>query len=63
MPFFWQMPKNYSRWWRKYFTSLIRKGLKEQTEIITTSEYSRTSLLEHLGDSFPISVVYQAPKG
>ncbi|SEF83855.1 glycosyltransferase family 4 protein [Algoriphagus boritolerans] len=61
--FFWQMPKNYSRWWRKYFTSLIRKGLKEQTEIITTSEYSRTSLLEHLGDSFPISVVYQAPKG
>lgn len=61
--FFWQMPKNYSKWWRKYFTSLIRKGLKEKTEIITTSEYSRNSLLEHLGDSFPISVVYQAPKG
>jgi glycosyltransferase involved in cell wall biosynthesis len=61
--FFWQMPKNYSKWWRKYFTSLIRKGLKEQTEIITTSEYSRNSLLEHLGDSFPITVVYQAPKG
>lgn len=61
--FFWQMPKNYSKWWRKYFTSLIRKGLKEQTEIITTSEYSRNSLLEHLGNTFPISVVYQAPKG
>lgn len=61
--FFWQMPKNYSKWWRKYFTSLIKKGLKEQTEIVTTSEYSRTSLLEHLGDSLPITVVYQAPKG
>lgn len=61
--FFWQMPKNYSKWWRKYFTSLIKKGLKEQTEIVTTSEYSRTSLIEHLGDSYPISVVYQAPKG
>lgn len=61
--FFWQMPKNYSKWWRKYFTSLIKKGLKEQTEIVTTSEYSKTSLIEHLGDSFPISVVYQAPKG
>jgi glycosyltransferase involved in cell wall biosynthesis len=42
---------------------LIKKGLKEQTEIVTTSEYSRTSLIDHLGDSFPISVVYQAPKG
>lgn len=61
--FFWQMPKNYSKWWRKYFTSLIRKGLKEQTRIITTSHYSRTSLIEHIGDTFPISVVYQAPKG
>lgn len=61
--FFWQMPKNYAKWWRKYFLSLIKKGLKENTEIITTSEYARTSLLEHLGNSFPISVVYQAPKG
>lgn len=61
--FFWQMPKNYSKWWRKYFTSLIRKGLKEQTQIITTSQYSRTSLIEHIGDTYPIAVVYQAPKG
>jgi glycosyltransferase involved in cell wall biosynthesis len=61
--FFWQMPKNYSKWWRKYFTSLIKKGLKEKTEIVTTSEYSRISLLEILGDTFPISVIYQAPKG
>lgn len=61
--FFWQMPKNYAKWWRKYFLSLIKKGLKENTEIITTSEYARASLLEHLGNSFPISVVYQAPKG
>jgi hypothetical protein len=35
--FFWQMPQNYPRWWRKYFLSLIKKGLKEQTEIITTT--------------------------
>lgn len=60
--FFWQMPHNYPRWWRKYFLSLIRKGLKENTEIITTTEYSKNSLLEHLGSSLPISVVYQAPK-
>lgn len=61
--FFWQMPKNYSKWWRKYFTSLTKKGLKEKTEIITTSQYSRNSLLEILGDTYPISVVHQAPKG
>jgi len=61
--FFWQMPKNYSKWWRKYFTSLTKKGLKEKTEIVTTSEYARNSLLEHIGSTYPISVVYQAPKG
>ena len=61
--FFWQMPENYPRWWRRYFLNLIKKGLKEDTEIITTTEYSKTSLLEHLGDSWPIQVVYQAPKG
>ncbi len=61
--FFWQMPKNYSKWWRKYFLSLVEKGLKEETEIITTSQYSRSSLLKYVGDTFPISVVYQAPKG
>lgn len=60
--FFWQMPKNYSKWWRKYFLSLVRKGLKEETEIITTSQYSKSSLLKHVGDTFPISVIYQAPK-
>ncbi len=61
--FFWQMPKNYPTWWRKYFLSLIKKGLKEKTVIITTTEYSKNSLLEHLGNSWPIEVVYQAPKG
>jgi glycosyltransferase involved in cell wall biosynthesis len=61
--FFWQMPKNYPSWWRKYFVSLIKKGLKENTEIITTTEYSKRSLIEYLGNTWPISVIYQAPKG
>ena len=61
--FFWQMPENYPKWWRKYFLSLIKKGLKENTEIITTTAYSKKSLISHLGNSWPIYVVYQAPKG
>lgn len=61
--FFWQMPENYPKWWRKYFLSLIKKGLKENTQIITTTEYSKNSLEEHLGKAWPISVIYQAPKG
>lgn len=61
--FFWQMPKNYPSWWRKYFVSLIKKGLKENTEIITTTEYSKQSLIQYLGNSWPITVIYQAPKG
>jgi glycosyltransferase involved in cell wall biosynthesis len=61
--FFWQMPENYPRWWRKYFLSLIKKGLKENTQLITTTEYSKKSLKKYLGNSWPISVVYQAPNG
>jgi glycosyltransferase involved in cell wall biosynthesis len=60
--FFWQMPQNYPRWWRKYFLSLIRKGLKENTEIITTTSYSKKALQEYLGEKLPIHVVYQSPK-
>lgn len=61
--FFWQMPENYPRWWRTYFMNLIKKGLKEDTEIITTTAYSKKSLVEHLGNAWPISVIYQTPKG
>lgn len=61
--FFWQMPKNYPIWWRKYFLSLIKKGLKEQTIIVTTTAYSKDSLMEHLGNTWPTAVIYQAPKG
>lgn len=60
--FFWQMPKNYPVWWRTYFLSLIKKGIKENTGIITTTEYSKDSLIKHLTLSNKIDVVYQVPK-
>ncbi|WP_296705936.1 glycosyltransferase family 1 protein [Algoriphagus sp.] len=60
--FFWQMPQNYPLWWRRYFLRLISKGLKNDTKIITTTNYSKNALKEHLGNNLPIEVVYQAPK-
>ncbi|MEB2783270.1 glycosyltransferase family 4 protein [Algoriphagus persicinus] len=60
--FFWQMPQNYPKWWRKYFLNLIKKGLKEDTEIITTTEYSRKSLYKYLKKIYPMTVIHQAPK-
>lgn len=60
--FFWQMPKNYPVWWRKYFLSLIRKGIKENTGIITTTNYSKQALENHLGLPNKIDIVYQVPK-
>lgn len=60
--FFWQMPQNYPLWWRKYFLRLIKKGLKKDTQIITTTNYSKNALIEHLGNDFPIKVIYQSPK-
>ncbi|WP_297338035.1 glycosyltransferase family 1 protein [Algoriphagus sp.] len=61
--FFWQIPQNYPSWWRKYFINLIKKGLKEKTHIVTTTEYSKNSLLQYLGSEWPITAIYQAPKG
>jgi glycosyltransferase involved in cell wall biosynthesis len=61
--FFWQMPENYPSWWRTYFLRLIKKGLKEKTQLITTTNYAMHSLRPYLGDNWPISVIYQAPKG
>lgn len=60
--FFWQMPQNYPKWWRTYFISLIKKGLKEDTDIITTTEYSRKSLYKYLNRIYPMTVIHQAPK-
>jgi len=60
--FFWQMPQNYPKWWRTYFLRLIIKGLRQDTTLITTTEYSKISLEKHLGKKHPISVIYQAPK-
>ncbi|MDA1267653.1 MAG: glycosyltransferase family 1 protein [Bacteroidetes bacterium] len=60
--FFWQMPENYPKWWRKYFLRLIKKGLRENTQILTTTAYSKNCLHQFLGDSLPIDVIYQVPK-
>ncbi len=60
--FFWQMPKNYPAWWRKYFLSLIRKGIKPNTGIITTTNYSKEALISHLSLANRVDVVYQVPK-
>lgn len=60
--FFWQMPQNYPKCWRTYFLNIIKKGLKQQTEMITTTEYAKKSLQDHLKLDLPIHVIYQSPK-
>jgi len=60
--FFWQMPQNYPAWWRTYFLGLINKGLKEDTHIVTITDYSRRSLQDSLKRDLPISIVYPISK-
>lgn len=60
--FFWEMPENYPKWWRKYFLNLVNKGLREPTEIITTTEFSKRALQNHLKSKHPVSVIYQSQK-
>ncbi|WP_143959324.1 glycosyltransferase family 4 protein [Litoribacter populi] len=60
--FFWQMPQNYNSHWRKYFLKAISWGLKDNTTVVTTSEYSRRSILEATDIGHSIEVVYQCPR-
>lgn len=40
----WKYPRNYSFFWRKYYTKLISFGINSKTKIITTSNYSKEGL-------------------
>lgn len=60
--FFWEMPQNYPKWWRKYFINLVNKGLRQSTEIVTTTEFSKNALGKNLGSKNPVSVIYQCAK-
>ena len=40
----WKYPRNYSFFWRKYYTKLISFGINTKTKIITTSNYSKEGL-------------------
>ena len=57
---FWDYPKNYRPIWRKYFISLINFGINNQTQIITTSNYSKKNLLKVIKKTTLIDYVYQS---
>jgi len=56
---FWDYPKNYSLIWRKYFIKLINLGIGKNTQIITTSKYSRNNLIRVIKSTNNIKYVYQ----
>lgn len=60
--FFWQMPQNYNKYWRKYFIPMMHAGLKGNTVVITTSEYAKQAIIQFTGIKNPIEVIYQCPK-
>jgi len=60
--FFWQMPQNYNKYWRKYFIPMIHAGLKGNTVVITTSEYAKQAIIQFTGIQNPMEVIYQCPK-
>ena len=41
---FWKYPQNYPSLWRKYFIKLIKLGVSRNTDIVTTSIYSKNGL-------------------
>ncbi|MGY6522143.1 MAG: glycosyltransferase family 4 protein [Mongoliitalea sp.] len=59
--FFWQMPQNYSSWWRKYFIHMIYGGLKKQDVIITTSEVAKKAIQTYTLIGQIPHVIYQCP--
>ncbi len=60
MPFFWDYPGNYSKWWGYYFRNLIKTCLKDNTTIVTTSKTSKINLSNFFSND--IKYVYQSYK-
>ena len=55
---FWKYPFNYPMLWRSYFIKLIKLGVFNNSEIITTSKYSKNGLKNIFNNK--ISYVYQS---
>ena len=56
---FWKYPSNYPALWRKYFIKLIKLGVSNNCEIVTTSKYSKNGLKKIFNDK-KITHVYQS---
>ena len=55
---FWKYPSNYSSLWRNYFIKLIKLGLSNNCELVTTSKYSKNGLKNIFNNK--ISYIYQS---
>jgi glycosyltransferase involved in cell wall biosynthesis len=60
--FFWQMPQNYNAHWRKYFIKMMYAGLRGNRIVVTTSAYSKKSILQITAIKEPVEVIYQCPR-
>tara|TARA_B100000963_G_scaffold358793_1_gene384320 strand:- start:7959 stop:9065 length:1107 start_codon:yes stop_codon:yes gene_type:complete len=56
---FWDYPENYGFLWCKYFISLVNLGINKETQIITTSRYSKNRLSKIIKSTNKINYVYQ----
>ena len=56
---FWKYPQNYPSLWRKYFIKLIKLGLSRNTDIVTTSIYSKNGL-KNIFNNKKITHIYQS---
>jgi len=55
---FWKYPFNYPILWRSYFIKLIKLGVSNNSEIVTTSKYSKIGLRNIFNNK--ISYIYQS---
>jgi len=55
---FWKYPNNYPFLWRKYFIKLIKLGVSNNCELVTTSKYSKNGLKNIFNNK--ISYIYQS---
>jgi len=55
---FWKHPFNYPMLWRSYFIKLIKLGVSNNSEIVTTSKYSKNGLKNIFNNK--ISYIYQS---
>jgi len=56
--FFWESPEHYHPLWLRYYLYFLKKGLRNNGEVVTITDFSKSRLKSHLNPDLKINVAW-----